>query len=694
MLRDEQRGGHEHGHLLAVLNRLEGGAHGDLRLAVADVAGDEPVHRDRLLHVGLDLLDRVQLVGRLHVGEGVLQLALPRGIRRERETLRGLSLGVQAHQLTGDLLRGGLGLRLGLLPIGATHFVEGGRVAAGVLGDLVERIGGNPQLIWRGSTTGGGVLHHDVLALGLAVRADGSLGHLHETAHTVLFVHDEVAGFERERIHAGLAAGRHLAHVTRGGAAAAHDVRRGVDGEVSGFHEESRTDGSCCHIADGGLEFGRQIVHVESRNLSLLELITQAPPQARALNGEHEAPGLTSVGLDVRDRRVDLAEVALRLLGFDRGGEIRGQGVLRESAHAPPCLAAASGLLAGLRESREGGGVHVDRDLATGGGSRPSSGEEFLRSGNQGLGALIHTFGLHQDDASVPRQSGDHGDHGGHESRCEGFHTLGSHALGDLCEHIGCAGQDGHEAPSSLANVLCQQDLPARRGVDLGDGLHRALISHGEGADLIHLVAEQVHTQRMRLCGREDVDDPAAHCELTAALDHVHASVCRTDEILFELLDVHEVADPQAYRLQFAKPLRDRLQQGTHRHDQHRQFRELLGVGKAALYQQPLGNGVRARGEPLVRQRLPRWKDLHRLTRQICAQGALKFLGAAAGRRHGHVQGRRFPGGCRGPGSRAGSCGGPGSRAGGEQSHGRGNQPTRHRDVTLHTAVTVGLRQC
>ena len=76
--------GHEHRDLLAVLDRLERRAHRDLGLAVADVAADQPVHRDRALHVGLDLVDGAQLVGRLDVGEGVLELALPRGVGRER----------------------------------------------------------------------------------------------------------------------------------------------------------------------------------------------------------------------------------------------------------------------------------------------------------------------------------------------------------------------------------------------------------------------------------------------------------------------------------------------------------------------------------------------------------------------------------------------------------------------------------
>ena len=44
MLLHQQCGGHEHGHLLAVLHRLERGAHGDLGFAEAHIAADQAVH--------------------------------------------------------------------------------------------------------------------------------------------------------------------------------------------------------------------------------------------------------------------------------------------------------------------------------------------------------------------------------------------------------------------------------------------------------------------------------------------------------------------------------------------------------------------------------------------------------------------------------------------------------------------------
>ena len=117
MLLHEQRGGHEDRHLLAVLHRLEGRTHGDLRLAVAHVATDDSVHGGGPLHVGLDLVDARHLVGGLDVGEGVLELALPLRVRPEGVAGRGLPGGVQPDQFARDLAHGAPGAALGALPV-------------------------------------------------------------------------------------------------------------------------------------------------------------------------------------------------------------------------------------------------------------------------------------------------------------------------------------------------------------------------------------------------------------------------------------------------------------------------------------------------------------------------------------------------------------------------------------------------
>jgi hypothetical protein len=77
----EHGGGNENGHLAAIGHRLEGGAQGDLGLAVAHVARHQPVHGPLALHVGLDFLDGAELIGRLLEAEGRLELALPGRVR-------------------------------------------------------------------------------------------------------------------------------------------------------------------------------------------------------------------------------------------------------------------------------------------------------------------------------------------------------------------------------------------------------------------------------------------------------------------------------------------------------------------------------------------------------------------------------------------------------------------------------------
>ena len=122
VLLGQKRGGHEHGDLLAVLDCLERGAHGHLGFTEADVADNYPVHRGGLFHVRLHGFDGGELVFRLHEWEGVFHLVLPRGVRCERVARGGLALGVQLHQLAGDLANRRARFALGGFPVRAAHF--------------------------------------------------------------------------------------------------------------------------------------------------------------------------------------------------------------------------------------------------------------------------------------------------------------------------------------------------------------------------------------------------------------------------------------------------------------------------------------------------------------------------------------------------------------------------------------------
>ena len=193
----QQRRRHQHRDLLTVLHRLERRPHRDLGLAVADVAADHPVHRDRLLHIGLDLGDGGQLVDGLGEPERVLHLGLPRGVRAERVAGRRLPLGVQRHQLRGDLADRSPRLGLGVGPVAAAEPAQRRRLAADVARQLIERIHRHVELVGPAAPLARRVLQHQVFA---PRAADGAFDHLDEAADAVLIVHHQVARGQRERV--------------------------------------------------------------------------------------------------------------------------------------------------------------------------------------------------------------------------------------------------------------------------------------------------------------------------------------------------------------------------------------------------------------------------------------------------------------------------------------------------------------
>ena len=213
MLLDQQRGGHEHGHLLAVLHGLEGRAQRDLGFAEPHIAADQAIHRHGLFHVGFNFVDGGELVGGFLIGEGVFQLFLPWGVRAEREALGALAGGVQLDQVVGDLVDVLAGLGLGGRPVGAAELVELGCLGADVFADLVELVGGDEQLVRRGAALGRRIFDDQVFASGfVGAGADGALAHFDEPANAVLLVHHVIAFFEFHQVDGLAPAFRRFGH--------------------------------------------------------------------------------------------------------------------------------------------------------------------------------------------------------------------------------------------------------------------------------------------------------------------------------------------------------------------------------------------------------------------------------------------------------------------------------------------------
>ena len=249
VLLGEDRRRHEHEHLLAGVGGLERGAQRDLRLAVADVAADEAVHRALGLHVGLDELDRLLLVGGLRVRPGRLELAQPVGVRRVGEARAAAALGVEVQQLAGELLRGAPRAVLHELPALAAELAQG-RVAAAradVAADLRELVGGDEDAVVAL------VLEVEVVARDAR---DGLRLEAREARDAVVLVDDDVAG-------AQVGEGSERAAPARGVvapagallAAAAEEAVLGQDGKLQAGGDEAVSEpdvGEAQRVLDAG----------------------------------------------------------------------------------------------------------------------------------------------------------------------------------------------------------------------------------------------------------------------------------------------------------------------------------------------------------------------------------------------------------------------------------------------------------
>jgi hypothetical protein len=150
MLIDEDRGRCEHRHLLALEYRFEGCSDGDFGLPVADITTQQPIHRSRRLHVLFDLTHGPVLIRGQFELERVLELALPGGIGRKRETAGGLPRRRQAQQLRRHFPHSLFDSRFAPPPAASAQTIELGfdiGLARGVLLDQIRTLDGDQERV-------------------------------------------------------------------------------------------------------------------------------------------------------------------------------------------------------------------------------------------------------------------------------------------------------------------------------------------------------------------------------------------------------------------------------------------------------------------------------------------------------------------------------------------------------------------
>ena len=566
--------------------------------------------------------------------------------------------GVEAHELAGDLAHGLAGLGLGLGPVGAAHLAQGGAVAADVLGDLVQGVGGHQEAVAGLAALGGGVLDDEVLAGGRgAGPAHGAPAQLDEAPHPVLGVDHEVPGVQGQGVHgAAGAAGRQAAALAGAGTGPPGEVGLGDEGQAQALGEEAvagaglgdahdavagarrRGAGRAARlIGDGGRVGGPVAVAAELADLGELvddaggdvavaQELGHAPAGSGPVGGHDDGPALAGQPAQVGHGPLELAAVGVGVAEVQAGG----LGAGGQGGEGPPAAVGGQGQGPGLGQVGEGGGGQVDGDRAAGGRRGPGGGEELGGGGGQVLGALAHPLGLQQHREPVADEV-EQRDHRVDQHRGEGLHALHGDALADLLQHVGGAGDGVGQGGGALAHRVGEDQLAAGGGSDGAQRLDGALVGDGEGGDLVDLVAEEVHAHGPGLGGREDVEDAAAHGVLAAGLNHVDARVGGGLQAAGRLLQTDGQTGGQLDGLELAEPGDDGGQQGAHGDDEDADRPALLRVGQAAQDGQALGDGVGARREALVRQGLPGGHDGDVLRRQVAAQRQGRLLGLAAG---------------------------------------------------------------
>ncbi len=189
VLAREQRRRHDDRGLLAVDRGGEGGAQRHLRLAEADVAADEPVHRPAGGEVVERRLNRVRLVLRFIVGKAGAEFVVEPLRRGEARSGPGHALGGDADEFARHFAHALLQARLARLPARAAEPVEFARLRA-VARQELEVLDRQEEPVAAG-----------IVNLEAVVRRAGRLDRLQadEAPDAVVDMDDEIAGGQRAR---------------------------------------------------------------------------------------------------------------------------------------------------------------------------------------------------------------------------------------------------------------------------------------------------------------------------------------------------------------------------------------------------------------------------------------------------------------------------------------------------------------
>ena len=188
-----------------------------------------------------------------------------------------------------------------------------------------------------------------------------------------------------------------------------------------------------------------------------------------------------------------------------------------ERAHRPPRLVLGQGVLADVGQGAVRRRAQVDRGAAATGRGRPARAEELLAGGDQVVGAAARALRVEHQHMGVGRHQVDQELHLVDEHGRQRLHALDRDPGGDLVGQLEQLRVGLAEGGRAAAYLVGEQQLAARRRPEPLDLLQGALVGDGEGADLLDVVAPELHPERVLVGRREDVDDATADGELAAS---------------------------------------------------------------------------------------------------------------------------------------------------------------------------------
>ncbi len=579
---------------------LNAAAHGDLGLPVAHVAADQAVHRDRAFHVVLDVVDGLQLVGRLLERERLLDLVLPGSVGPEGPARCRQSPAIQHDELFGDLAHRAADPGPLLLEVGATHAVERRGLATGVLAHQAHLIGGHVDLAVL-------ELEPQVVALDAGHR---ERLHLEVPTDAVLMVHDVVTGLER------------LVVVVTAASTTRATVHAPTPGEV-GFGDERELHTREHHPAFEGRD---EEPHRARRRLAGRDVesfagqdVVQSLRRPRPLSGEDDAVAIAQQraqsarqGVGVADDRIERARRHARRVGVLGGREQRHRA--RTGVREQPVEVE--------RESRE---------VALPAGA-PGHGERarqrcFLVE--QFLGAVAHPLGFDEQHHRVVRQQIGQQVFAIGEPGQPRLHAVEHLTFGESFPLLAPPRLFRDQRGGALPHVVRREQLPGREDVRLRNFVSRALVGNREGGEPVDLVAPQVDAHRMVVGRRVDVDDGPPYGHLAPRFHLVFAPVAAGDEARHQLVAIDLVPGPDHHRLDVLRVGPQPLHERPDRCDDHRRG---CSRSQPPHHPQAAAHRLQRRRHPFEGQGLPRREVLDVVGAEELHEVAHQALGLGPGR--------------------------------------------------------------